>query len=133
MSMPELRWDETEFIECLEVLPEWGENYVKALFEVERDGLALKVSVRPLDSTIDLILHRCGSEVPLVEFKLFVHGQTELRKEKSGEYLWIRDADLVPRQWTNYEYYKEYGASIRTHTVVLRVNPDIRIIFEGWV
>jgi hypothetical protein len=129
--MPALKWDITDFIECLEVLPNTEESG-QVHFEVNRDGLALKVCVRPLDSIIDVALHRSGSEDPLIGLRLFVRGRVEFRKVKDAEYLWIHSADPVPGWFSRFDYYEESikQSSVRAYTVVLRVNPDIRIGFE---
>jgi hypothetical protein len=135
MSMPELKWYEADFIECLEVLPEWSEYCLEALFEVERDGLTLKVSVRPWDSIVHVHLCRPGSETPLIGLELLVLGQVEVRKDDAGDYIRFHEAIPALNRFDLYDHCK--GTVVRTRslfhrfTVTLMVNPDIRVELES--
>jgi hypothetical protein len=41
-TMPQLKWDETEVIACLEVLPSYDDEYdTSVIFEVEQHNLAM--------------------------------------------------------------------------------------------
>jgi hypothetical protein len=134
MKMPKLDWDETDTIECLEVLPEYSESGTVVHFEVSRNGLTLRISVFPYESTMLLDLYRCGAERPLIGFALLVLGRVEFRKEKCGEYLWIHNAVPASRRFSSYAEwedildspYRFYGLD-----ATLVVNPDIKVEL-GW-
>lgn len=51
--MPQLKWDETEFIECLETLPTVEEHSVSHVFEIKKDGLILQLTVWQYESVVD--------------------------------------------------------------------------------
>jgi len=85
--MPQLIWDEADFITCLEVLPEVEEYGISHHFIVERDGLRLDLTVHQLDSDIYITLYRVGVEQPVIDFRIIGCSGTRYVKDQRGEYL----------------------------------------------
>ncbi len=131
--MPQLDWDPTDFIECLEVLPETNEFETEQFFKVQRDGLSLLVSVWPLESVVYLDLQRVGSETSIIGLALFVRGRIECVKEKDLEYLRLHNALPTPSRFSYMDFEEDihsvdslsYGLTVR-----LQVKPDIQVEFE---
>src|SRR5689334_714935 len=94
--MPELQWDELDFLECLETVPEVEEDGVWYSYNVIRGGHRLLVTVLPLESVVELSLFPEQAETPLVEFSLFVRGAIMHVNDKRGEYLEFPDS-MSPR------------------------------------
>jgi len=134
--MPLLDWNHTDFIECLEVLPKSEDVETEQVFSIQREGLALDVSVWPLESVVYLDLHRVESEQSLIGMALFVRGPVEFIKEKNIECLRFHNAIPVPNRFSYMDFEEDlhdpdaisYGL-----TAVLRVNPDIVIEFENGI
>jgi hypothetical protein len=132
-TMPELNWDQTDFIECLEVLPQTNEYGTEQIFQLDREGLSLKVSVWPLESVVYLDLHRVNHEARIIGFALFVRGRVEHVKERSFEYLRFHDALPAPSRFSYMDFSEDVHSTARSPyglTVRLRTKPDIEIEFE---
>ncbi len=56
--MPELVWDETDFVTCLEALPTIDEYETGYHYVVEKDGLKLDLSVYPFAADICITIYR---------------------------------------------------------------------------
>lgn len=131
--MPSLKWNEDDFIECLEVLPEGDEYGAEKVFTVERAGLMLIMSVWPNESVVQLVLKRSEADVPLIEWVLYVRGKVEYKRYKNVEYL--RFCQCLPT--ASRFSYRDYRLNLFSEkdipydlTVQLRVKPDIQIFFE---
>lgn len=73
--MTQLKWDETEFIECLETLPIVEEYSVSHLFEIKKFGLILQLTVRQYESVVQFAVFREQVEVAVIQMALFVRGE----------------------------------------------------------
>jgi hypothetical protein len=60
-----LNWNEFEFIECLGVLPEVGDDGVHHSFCVDKDGMSLIVTVFQYDADVYIDIHKDGIEPPI--------------------------------------------------------------------
>ena len=66
-----LQWDQYEFIECLEVLPEVDEEHeTNHIFRVEKDGLKFILTIYQYSGDIYFDLFRDGLEEPIFTMKL---------------------------------------------------------------
>jgi hypothetical protein len=98
-TMPQLEWDELEFLECLEVVPEEEDYSVRFIYQIERGDQRLLLTVRPWESVIELALF-CGTgDTPLIQFVLFVRRCVRAKKEKWGEYLVFEDCVIGPSRF----------------------------------
>ena len=73
--MPQLKWDETEIIECLETLPKVEEYSVSHVFEIKKDGLILQLTVWQYESVVQFVIFREQVEVAVIQMALFVRGE----------------------------------------------------------
>jgi hypothetical protein len=128
--LPQLDWDETDFMICLEAVPEVKEYGVQHLYRVEKHGIALVVIVRQLESLVWLSLRQVDSVAPLIEFDLYVRGGVKYVNDKRGEYLELSDCLLTPTRctsfWSEGEFEKRLGTG---HHVRLTVKPGVQIAF----
>lgn len=85
--MPQLKWDETDWIECLEVIPTVEDYEVSHLFEVKKDGLILQLGVWQYDGVVDFTLMRENVEIPVVQSAFFISGEVCYCKYKKLELL----------------------------------------------
>lgn len=98
--MPQLDWDETDFMECLEVIPTVEDYEVKHVYEVNKDGLSLLVCVWQLESVVGLSLRQHDGDELLTEFALFVRGAVRYVNDKRGEYLEFSDVVVAPNRFS---------------------------------
>jgi hypothetical protein len=129
--MPELDWDETDFIACLEVLPvidEWEEN---PYFKVRRNGIVLNLLVRQYESTVVLSLTPEGQENALISFSLVVRGGVSYVKDKRGEYLKFSNC-VVVRNGFLFQLPDVYNRDVMPEhsTLLLSIKPQIAITFH---
>lgn len=97
--MPQLKWNEHEFIECLGVLPEVDDYETGHHFRIEKNGLILALSVWQLDSLFEFSLYQIGWEKSFLNFYLSVREEVKFVKDKRGSYLSFRDCSIVsPKQ-----------------------------------
>ncbi len=133
--MPELQWDEFDFFYCLEVEPQFYDEYkLRYIYKVEKEGLALTVVVRPLDGAIFLSLGQRGSELSLVEFAVLVRGKIRYIRDKRGEYLEFDDCLLMPTTMSHYRLMRPPAKQADAMdafqpgwTVQLSIKPQIQI------
>jgi hypothetical protein len=128
--VPELQWDETDFIECLEVVPEVEEYKTSYVFAVLRNDLRMLLTVRPHESAIQVTLCQEGSGRSLMDFALFVRGKTRY----IHEYLELADCVVGP----NTSWYLEVGDPFDPArfpaglTVEIGIKPFISVRFTGY-
>jgi hypothetical protein len=130
--MPQLKWDETEFIECLEVVPEVAEHQTRHIFTVTKDRLTLTLVIWQLESIIILALHQDGREIPITQFTLAVRGDARFHRQEGQEFLEFRDCAVCPGRFS---YIHGPGDPSETSqfgypvTVRVTVKPQIHIQF----
>ncbi len=100
-SMPQLVWDEADFIACLEVLPEVEEYEVSHHFRVEKDGLRLDLTIYQLDSDVYITLYRIGVERPVIHFRITGCSGTRYVNDKRGEYLEFAPAQVFGDRYSS--------------------------------
>jgi hypothetical protein len=117
--MPELIWDETEFITCLEVLPTVEEYGTQYAYVVEKDGLKLELSIYPLCGDVYITLYRDGIEHPIIDFRLLNCSATKYVQDMRGEFL-----EFAPAQVFGDRYQKDFVIPVG---VQLAVKPSISV------
>jgi hypothetical protein len=117
--MPQLIWDESDFISCLEVLPEVEEYGISHHFTVKKDGLRLELTVYQLDSDIYITLYRDGIETALISFQITQCSGTRYVNDDRGEFL-----EFAPSQVFGDRYSRGYLIPVG---VRLSVKPHISI------
>lgn len=130
--MPILKWDLTDFIDCLEVLPE-VEDGLEYVFRVEKIRLTLVLVVRPYESVVDLALFQEGEETPITEFSLLVRGSVRLVKGKHPEYLEFQGCVPSPNGYYHSHFnFDPFAESFKySVTMQIAVKPSIQIRYLG--
>jgi hypothetical protein len=127
-KMSQLKWDKTDFLLCLGVLPEVEDYETSFRYIVERAGLVLSIAVTPYESIIEVQLQRTGSTVNLLGLSLLVGGVVEYKCEKWGKYLQLPACRIVTnRFYYQYERGTEFSEQHTLLDVEIAVDPDIRI------
>jgi hypothetical protein len=128
--MPELDWDETDFIACLEVLPVLDEYEEYPYFEVRKNGMILGLSVRHYKGIVVMSLTPEGQESPLISFSLVVRGKVRYIKDKRGEHLEFNDCVVVRNSFL-FELPDVYNRDVMPGylTLELRIKPQIALSF----
>lgn len=106
-----LQWDETDFLECLEVVPERIEDAGGPfhVFTVDKKGIELELTVFPFEEDIRIRLFRSRDNHALFEYQIMNCKVAKFEKGKQGnEYLiFINQKELQ---------------------VTVSINPDIEIM-----
>ncbi len=117
--MPPLKWDETDFLTCLEVQPTIDEYETGYHYSVSRDGLRLELGVFPFSSDIDMTVYRDGVERPVIDFKILDCSGTRYVNDSRGEFL-----EFAPSQVFGNRFQRDYVIPVG---VRLSVKPSICI------
>ena len=79
-----LKWNQYEFIECLEVLPEIGEDETSHLFRVSKDGLRLELAVFQYEADVRIEIYKEGLESPIFHTQIISCPGARYLAEKNG-------------------------------------------------
>src|SRR6185503_31126 len=79
-----LKWNPHEIIECLEVLPEVGEDETSYVFQVARDGLRLELAIFQYEADVRIRIYRDGSEQPIFHAQIISCPLVRYVAEKNG-------------------------------------------------
>lgn len=115
--MPKFRWDFTDFISCLEVVPEVEEYDISHTFVVEKHGMRLLLTVFQDARDVYFSLYQNGVELPVFDMKLRECQSARYINDKRGEYLEFAPSKCFA---TRYDDVIPYG-------VRLYVKPSISI------
>ncbi len=129
--MPELQWDDLDFLECLETVPEVEEYGISSSYNVIRGGHRLMVTVWPYESVVQLTLWSEQVESPLVELALFVRGAVGHIHDQRGEYLEFPDCIVAPNRFWYLQAGDvfDHGRFAYGVTIQLSIKPGIRLRF----
>jgi hypothetical protein len=132
--MPQLQWNDTEFLEFFAVEPTIEEYGVSHDYELDRDGLRLLFTVWQLESVIQASLFRDNTEAALFTFAAYVRGEARFINDQRGRYVDFEDCIVAPNRF----WYIEAGNPFDQQrfpmsvTIRLAVDPDIRISFVNY-
>jgi hypothetical protein len=113
-------WDETDFIECLSVIPEVEDVGSAYHFVVRRDGLRLVLSVYQLDAEVWISLYREESKQPLFRVVLEDSPGARLVRNRNGQdYIEFAAAKVFGRRYD--------GETVIPMGIRLYVDPDFNI------
>lgn len=129
--MPQLQWNELDFLDCFGVEPTAEEYAVSHNYEIARDGLRLLLTVWQLESVIQASVFRDKSDDALFTFAAYVRGEARFINDKRGRYIEVDDCVIAPnRFWYNQAGdvfdQERFPCSV---TVIIAVDPDIHIAF----
>ena len=119
IEMPKFNWDVTDFISCLEVLPEVEEYEVSHSFVVEKHGMRLLLKVEQDAGDVYFNLYQDGVELPVFSMKLRECQGARYINDKRGEYLEFAPSKCFGTRYDGYDVIP-YG-------VRLYVKPSISI------
>ncbi len=128
-----LDWDENDFLHCLEVQPVVEDDGLEFHYRVQKNGLALAVTVIPHCNSVIFSLSQEGNELPTLSFCLLVMGGVSYHKDKRGEHLRFSKCMIVNEP---YSYYGEELEEAKNEkhtfnlTAELFIKPHIRIKFD---
>ena len=126
--MPELQWDELDFLECLEAIPEveepWKTRYV---YKIDKDELILTVVIRPLENYVWFSLQQKDRDSQLIELAVFVRGKVIYINDKRGEYLRFENCFIAPSSYSHLVADKFLENEPQSWTIELSIKPQIQI------
>jgi hypothetical protein len=125
--MPQLDWDEIDFLECLGIIPSVEDYEVKHTYKVNRSGLVLTLIVKQLDSLVQIALQQQDLKEPVVALAFFVRGSVRYINDKRGRYLEFVDSIIAPDNLSQILGAFDKTKFPRGMTIQLQVNPEIHI------
>ena len=116
-----LTWTETDFLECLGVLPVEAQHGISHTYTVAKDGLRLELTVFQYDGDVYLTLRRDGLDAPVVDVRMIQCDAVRWVHDQRGNYLEIGAGRLFGGRYD--------GESVIPYGMRVRVEPSIRIEF----
>lgn len=128
--MPELKWNEYDFIECLGVLPKIDEYETGHHFSVGKDGLNLVLSIWQYDCLFEISLSQSGKDNPFINFYLSVREEVKFINDKRGKYLSFQGCTIVSSEQPITDSINfVQGIDSNNLVMQLEVDPQIQIKF----
>lgn len=127
--MPQLEWNDIDFLDFFAVEPAVGDYAVSYNYEVERCGLRLLFTVWQYESVIQASVFRNDAHDALFTFAAYVRGEARFINDKRGRYLEIADCIIAPNRF----WYIDAGDPFDRErlpisvTLAVAIDPDIRI------
>ncbi len=97
--MPELKWREYDFVECLGILPERDEFFESHFFRMEKDDLVLEVTVWQYESVVAISLSQVSNRRCFITIYFAVRNKIEFVNEKNSAILRFCDIITVPNRF----------------------------------
>lgn len=124
--MPDLDWDEQEFLECIAVLPEVEEYETEHIYRSTKAGISLTVTLWKYESTVEIALAVGKTARLLTRSTYGVHGRVHCLQEQGRTALVFPDAVLVPSRF----YHAREWSFADTHPgvdVTVQIFPEITL------
>ena len=132
--MPELAWDETDFLACLEVEPQIEEYGMAYHYEVSRGTLTLFVSVWPYESVVALSLLAQDTQETTTNITLWlaIRGAVHYIHDKRGEFLEFNDCVVISTRFFSGAIESVFDKTKLPGDLqmTLRIKPTIQIAFR---
>ena len=129
--MPQLKWNQYDFVECLGAVPTVGGYETEFRFVVEQNELRLEVIVFPDESLVQVSLFRAGSDDYLTTFGLAVRGEVRFINDKRGAYLEFEQCVVVPNRFYYFDMRSVFAGDKYPDSVdfELHTSPDFQLKF----
>ena len=130
--MTQLKWDELDFLEYLEVDAVIDDYTTSHNYELEQNDLRLLITIWQYESVVQVSLLRATTNVTIFSFASFVRGCARYVNDKRGKYLELVDCVIAPTRF----WYQQAG-DLFDHekfphglTIQLEVRPEVRVLLE---
>jgi hypothetical protein len=127
--MPQLEWDEIDFLDCLEVFPEVDGYETKHVYKVRKNEVVLTVVVEQFDSYIRFFLQQRTDAEPLIQYGFFVRDGVDYINDKRGVYLEFKGCFFTQYHSPYLDYTVEQLAKDMGLRIQLGIKPQIQIRF----
>jgi hypothetical protein len=125
------KWNQYDFLTCLEVMPEEEDFGVEYVYRVNRAGMKLTVQVIPWADTIRIGLAQEDAETFLMQFALLVRGKILHEWNRSEEWLEFHDCVVLPcNSWFHYGTAPEILENQPGFRVQLSIKPFVKVCLE---
>lgn len=125
--MPQLRWDETDFLDCLEVFPTIEEYETEHVYDVKKGELLLRVKVEQYDSHVILSLRQACDAEPAIVYSFYVRDGVEYVKDKRGTYLEFKGCFYTTYRSPYLDYTTAELETALGSTIQICIKPQIQI------
>lgn len=130
--MPQLDWDELDFLDYLEVAPVVDEDSASHSYELLQNDLRLILTVWQYESVVQLSLFRDATDATIFSFACYVRKNARYVNDKRGRYLELVDCVIAPTRFWYLQAGDVFDHNRFPHglTVQVEARPDIRILLE---
>jgi len=124
-----LQWDETDFIECLEVIPEIEADDTSHTFVINKSNIRLKLQLWQRESMIELTLYNVSDSNIITSYAILVRDAAIYQKVNDTESILFKNSIVLPSRFS----YLDLGgvnnieSSNIGYNIKLSVNPSIKI------
>ena len=132
--MPQLDWNPLEFLECLNVTPNFDEEYETFYQYILVQGdLRLVMTVFQYEQVVELFLEGVATGATVFRCALFVRGAVKFINDKRGKYLEFQNCAIGANRF----WYQTAPNVLDTEifpygqTLQLEMEPEMRIVFES--
>ena len=128
--MPQLKWNEYDFIECLGVLPQTDEYFCSHSFVVIKDNLKLELTLWQYESLVAISLSQGNRQDAFLTLYFIVRENIKFLNEKNSSVLKFCDCIFVEnRFWLSSEdnkidYFDESKIPTKTN-LLLSIYPKL--------
>jgi hypothetical protein len=122
--MPQLAWNDLDFLECLGVEPEVLDYLVSHNYTLVRNGLRLLITVWQFESVIQFSMFRESAEVPFCSFACFVRGRVRHVDDQRGDFLEMQDCIIGPNRF----WYMSAGDPFDPKRFPVGVNLQVSVV-----
>ena len=101
-------WDQTDILSYLEVVPNCDEECYSYEYNVERNGMHLRLTIAPYDAYVHIEIGRGTEEPPLFELPLAYCGGVRYVNDKRGAYLEFLPGQVYSEQANKYHEFPHH-------------------------
>lgn len=124
-----LKWDETDFLECLEVAPEIEEDETSHTYVVNKSNIRLTLQLWQREKMLELTLTNISDGNIITSYAILVRDGAIYKKENNAEFLLFKNSIVLPSRFS----YLDLGgvtnieSSNIGYNIKLFVTPSIKI------
>lgn len=132
--MPQLRWNDTDFLNFFAVEPTVEDYGISHNYEVERDGIRLLFTLWQHESVIQASMFRGQSDNALFTFAAYVRGEARFINDVRGRYIDFEDCIIAPSRFWYIQAGNPFDQQRFPISVTIRLacDADVRISFADY-
>lgn len=124
------KWNQYDFLTCLEVMPEDEDYGFRYTYRISRAGMKLIVGVVPHMDMVQIALAQEEAKTYLMRFDLLVRGEVLHQRERSQEWLEFHDCVVLSAASWGRDPKSEALQNVPGFRVQLSIKPYVKVCLE---